>query len=245
MRPLVPKEGQTLDLRNRILMALPQATRARLRAALEPVGLASGQVIYCPGAAIDYSYFITSGLVSLVKTMRDGRTVEIGAIGIEGVTGPDALFGVPNAMLECIVRVPGTALRIRPDTMRREMAKCPVLSTLLARFVQAIISQIAQTAACNRLHSLEQRCSRWLLIAQDSALGEGFHLTHEFLAVLLGAQRAGVSLKVNAMQRKGLLSYRRGTMTVLDRAGLLNASCECYAAIRNQLDDIFAGVPHD
>ena len=240
MRPLKHKEAQALDLRNRILRALPAATSARLLAALEPVELASGQVIYRPGAPIDYSYFITSGLVSLVKTMRDGRTVEIGAIGVEGVTGPDALFGIPNAMLECIVRVPGTALRIRPDAMRREMERCPVLSTLLAHFVQAVIGQISQTAACNRLHSLEQRCSRWLLIAHDSALSESFHLTHEFLAMLLGAQRAGVSLKVNAMQRRGLLSYRRGTMTVLDRQGLLNASCECYVAIRNQLDEIFA-----
>ncbi len=224
---------------NRILAALPPATRARLLTVLEPVSLAPGQVIYRPESPIEYTYFITSGLVSLVKTMSDGRTVEIGAIGVEGVTGPDALFGIPNALLECIVRVPGTALRMRPDAMRREMALCPVLSALAAHFVQAIISQISQTAACNRLHSLEQRCCRWLLIAHDSALSEDFRLTHEFLAMLLGAQRAGVSLKVHAMQAAGLIAYRRGTMTILDREGLLDASCECYGAIRKQLDDIF------
>lgn len=224
---------------NRMLAALPPQTRQRLLARLEPVTLTSGQVIYRPEAPIEHTYFITRGLVSLVKSMSDGRTVEIGAIGVEGITGPDALFGIPNALLECIVRVPGTALRMRPDALRQEMARCEVLRTLVAHFVQAIISQISQTAACNRLHSLEQRCCRWLLIAHDSAAGTSFHLTHEFLATLLGAQRAGVSLKVNAMQKDGLITYRRGEMTVLDREGLLEASCECYGVIRKQLDSIF------
>jgi CRP-like cAMP-binding protein len=159
---------------NRILRALPQATRDRIRPHLEPARLVAGQVIYHPENRITHSYFITRGLVSLVKTMSDGRTVEIGAIGTEGVTGPDALFGIQDAILECIVQVPGSALNIRPETLKAEMAQCDVLASLLERFVQMIISQIAQTAACNRLHSLEERCCRWLLTAHDSARSDSF-----------------------------------------------------------------------
>lgn len=227
-------------INNRILQALPQARLEELRPHLEPVRLVPGQVIYHPERPITNSYFITRGLVSLIKTMRDGRTVEIGAIGTEGVTGPDALFGVQDAILECIVQVPGSALRIRSETLRAEMAQCNVLASLLERFVQMIISQIAQTAACNRLHSLEERCCRWLLTAHDSARSDSFSVTHEFLAMMLGVQRTGVSLKVNVLQKAGLIRYSRGRMTIIDRSGLQTAACECYGTIRRQVERMFA-----
>ena len=225
---------------NRILLALPQARLEGMRRHLEPVRLFPGQVIYHPERPITHSYFITRGLASLIKTMRDGRTVEIGAIGTEGITGPDALFGIQDAILECIVQVPGSALRIPPDTLRAEMAQCDLLASLLERFVQVIISQIAQTAACNRLHSLEERCCRWLLTARDSARSNSFSLTHEFLAMMLGVQRTGVSLKVNVLRKAGLIRYSRGRMTIIDRSGLQTAACECYGTIREQVDRLFA-----
>jgi CRP-like cAMP-binding protein len=171
--------------------------------------------------------------------MGDGRTAEVGAIGIEGVTGPDALFGIPDAILECIVQVPGTALRMRPEALRKEMLRSPELHGFIARFVQSIINQIAQTAACNRLHSLEERCCRWLLTAHDSAGADSFAITHEFLATILGVQRAGVSLKVSAFQKDGLIRYSRGHMEILDRQRILAATCECYGTIRRQIDLVF------
>jgi CRP-like cAMP-binding protein len=225
--------------RNRILAALPSETLDRLTPHFEAVELRSGQAIYHHEQPIEWSYFITAGMVSLVRSMRDGRTVEVGAIGHEGVTGPDALFGIRDAILECIVQVPGMALRIRPEILRKEMASCPQLQGIMARFVQSIISQIAQTAACNRLHSLEERCCRWLLMAQDSAGVETFSITHEFLATILGVQRAGVSLKVHALQEEGLIRYTRGRMTIHDRLRLEASTCECYDTIRLEIDRVF------
>jgi CRP-like cAMP-binding protein len=224
---------------NRILAAVPAETLERLKALLEPVELSTGQVIYHHERPIEWSYFITAGLVSLVRIMGDGRTAEVGAIGIEGVTGPDALFGIPDAILECIVQVPGTALRMRPEALRKEMLRSPELHGFIARFVQSIINQIAQTAACNRLHSLEERCCRWLLTAHDSAGADSFAITHEFLATILGVQRAGVSLKVSAFQKDGLIRYSRGHMEILDRQRILAATCECYGTIRRQIDLVF------
>jgi CRP-like cAMP-binding protein len=190
-------------------------------------------------APIETSYFLTRGLVSLVKRMRDGRTVEIGAIGTEGVTGPDTLFGVHDALFECIVRVPGTALSIRSKLLRQEVGRSEATRMLMARFVQAIIGQIAQTAACNRLHAMEQRCCRWLLTAHDSACSNTFSVTHEFLATLLGVQRAGVTLRLNALQDRALIRCGRGRVTIVNRSGLESEACECYGTIRTQQRRIF------
>jgi CRP-like cAMP-binding protein len=227
------------ELANRILLALPRATLQRISPCLEWVALQRGQVIYHPDEPIEKVYFVNRGLVSLVRSMSDGRTVEIGAIGIEGVTGLDALFGIESATLECIVQLPGTALRGNPEDLRREMRPGRGLQTLLQRYYHVALSQIAQTAACNRLHSLEERCCRWLLIAHDSARSDSFRLTHEFLAIMLGVQRAGVSIAANALQQAGLIRYTRGQMTITDRRGLEAAACECYGTVRQLVDRLF------
>jgi CRP-like cAMP-binding protein len=226
---------------NRLLSALPVSVQQRLARHLEPTELVKDQFIYHPDMPIETSYFLTRGLVALVKTMRDGRTVEIGAIGIEGVTGPDVLFGIPNALLECRVRVPGTAMRIPSELLRREVERSEPVRIMMARFVKAIFSQIAQTAACNRLHSMEQRCSRWLLTAHDSAGSDTFSITHEFLAMLLGVQRSGLTLRIRALQDSALVRCGRGRITILDRTGLSARSCECYGVIRGEVDQIFTG----
>ena len=230
------------DVANRLLLTLPQASLERIAPHLEPVDLAAGQVIYYPKAPIRHSYFITRGLVSLVTTMKDGRSVATGAIGIEGITGPDALFGITHALSECTVQIPGTALRITPDILRREMAQSAAVRELLQGFVQTIVSQLAQTAACNRLHSLLERCCRWLLIAHDSARSESFSLTHEFLAMILGVQRAGISIAAHNLQEAGVIHYHRGHITIANRQGLEATACECYERIRAQYDQLF-GMP--
>jgi CRP-like cAMP-binding protein len=226
---------------NRLLSALPVSIQERLARHLEPTELVKDQFIYHPDMPIETSYFLTRGLVALVKTMRDGRTVEIGAIGIEGVTGPDVFFGIPNALLECRVRVPGMAMRIPSELLRREVERSEPVRIMMARFVKAIFSQIAQTAACNRLHSMEQRCCRWLLTAHDSAGSDTFSITHEFLAMLLGVQRSGLTLRIRALQDSALVRGGRGRITILDRTGLLARACECYGVIRAEVDQIFTG----
>ena len=217
------------EIANRFLGALPPSTLDRIRLALEPVALERGQTIGRVNHRIEHLYLINRGLVSLVKSMRDGRTVEIGAVGIEGVTDPNVLCGIDRTVLEAVVQVPGSALRIRVDPLRQIMRHDAALQSLMQHYVRFTFAQLAQTAACNRLHLLEERCCRWLLIAHDSAGSDTFPLTHEFLAMMLGVQRAGVSTAANFLRKAGLISYTHGVVTVTDRRGLERMACECHS----------------
>lgn len=236
MQPLADNS----EIANRFLLALPQSTLDRILPALEPVILSRGEIIGGVNRRIEHLYFINRGLVSLVKTMRDGRSVEIGAVGIEGVTNPSALCGNNWAVLETIVQVPGIALRIRVDPMREILRHDAALQSIMQHYVRFTLVQFAQTAACNRLHLLEQRCCRWLLIAHDSAGSDTFPLTHEFLAMMLGVQRAGVSTAANFLRRAGLISYTHGVVTITDRPGLKRVACECHSTILGELDATFS-----
>jgi CRP-like cAMP-binding protein len=229
-------------INNRILLALPEATLERLKPMLMPMLTERGQILDRVDGPVEHMYFVNRGLVSVVKTMRDGRAVEIGAVGIEGVTDVNALFGVERAVLETMVQIPGTAFAIRRDQLRREMARDGVLHEMMQRYARFTYGQIAQTAACNQLHSLEQRCCRWLLIAHDSALSDTFTLTHEFLAMMLGVRRVGVTIVANALKKAGLIDYTRGRMTIIDRAGLEKAACECFTERLVDLGKLFAKV---
>jgi CRP-like cAMP-binding protein len=226
-------------IHNRILLALPNTTLKRIEPSLELLKTTVGQVIDHIDGPIEYMYFVNRGLVSVVKTMQDGRTVEVGAVGIEGVTDANALFGIGTAVLDTIVQIPGSALRIRRETLRDEMEHDEALRDKMQQYARFAFGQLAQTAACNRLHSLEERCCRWLLIAHDSALSDTFPLTHEFLAMMLGAQRSGVSIAARMLKRAGLIDYTLGVVTIMDRAGLEEGSCECYRALQTELDKLF------
>ena len=230
------------EITNRFLRALPQSTFEHIRPALEPVSLERGQVIGRINHRVEYLYFLNRGLVSLVKTMRDGRTVEIGAIGIEGVTDPTALFGIDRKVLETIVQVPGAGFRIKVEALREIMRHDAALQTLIQHYIRFTFMQFAQTAACNRLHLLEERCCRWLLIAHDSAGSDTFPLTHEFLAMMLGVQRAGVSTAANFLRQAGLINYTHGVVTITDRRGLERMACECHGTLLGELDALFAGA---
>lgn len=206
---------------------------------MESVELARGQVIHHVDEVVNHTYFVDRGLISLVKTMQDGKTVEVGAVGIEGFSGCFALVSCEPAIFEAIVQIPGAAVRIGCDVLREEMAKNEAFRALVQRYLHFCLGQLAQTAACNRLHSLEERCCRWLLIAHDNVLADSFPLTHEFLAIMLGVQRTGVSLAMNILQRAGLVRYSRGIVTITDRRALEATSCECYVAIHSQLDRLY------
>lgn len=233
---------QTLEqegVANRILLSLPPATFEQMRPALEHVTTGQGQVLNHVDAPTRYLYFINRGLVSLVKTMRDGRTVEIEAVGIEGIADPNALFGIERAILDSVVQIPGSAFRIRHDVLNRQLETDGALQAALQKYTRFLIGQLAQTAACNRLHSLEERCCRWLLIAHDNAFADDFPLTHQFLATMLGVQRVGVTIAANLLRKAGLIRYTRGRMTITNRAGLEEAACECYQAIRSEIEGMF------
>ncbi len=232
-----PHERERIN--NRILLALPAATLKRLRPALELIDMAKGQMIDHVDGPIRYMYFINRGLVSLVKRMKDGRAVEVEVVGIEGVTDPNALFGMEIAIIEAVVQIPGTAFRIRREQLALVMAGDHTLHDIMQKYTRFAFGQLAQTAGCNRLHSLEERCCRWLLICQDNALSNSFPITHEFLATMLGVQRSGVSITASFLQKAGLIRYARGRVTVLNRAGLEDAACECYASTHAELDRLF------
>jgi CRP-like cAMP-binding protein len=179
-------------------------------------------------------------MISLVKSMRDGRTVEIGAVGREGLDDPSAIFDSDRAILESIVQIPGQALRIRRADLCRHVAENRDLARLMHSYVVLALGQIAQTTACNCLHSLEQRCCRWLLIASDSALAKSFSLTQQFLSMMLGVSRTSISLTARLLQRAGLIRYERGIVTIENRQRLEERACECYATIRSRRDAFFA-----
>lgn len=232
-------EAPERDIANHILQALPRGSYERLRGLLEPVPLPAKAVIYRADETIDQVFFVESGFVSMVKSMSDGRTVEIGGIGKEGLVGLSALHGMDRSIFDCIVQIPGLAFRVASAPLLREMRHDTALREVTLRYSYVTVDQIAQTAACNRLHSLEQRCTRWLLIAQDAAASDSFPLTHEFIAVMLGVQRPQVSVVLNAMHRSGLIRTTRGRVTIIDRAGLERLSCECYGTLRREISQIF------
>lgn len=227
-------------IRNRVLCAFPHVTLNRILPDLEPVTMVRGQTIDQIDRSIDHLYFVDRGLVSFVKTMHDGRTVEVGAVGIDGITDPGSLFGMDKAIVRALVQIPGVALRIRREVLKREMERDEVLLEIMQRCARLAMSQLVQTAACNRLHTLEERCCRWLLIAHDNAIAATFPLTHEFLAMMLGVQRSGVSIAARFLQKAGLIEYTRGRVTITDQAGLEESACECYAVMRAEFDKLFA-----
>jgi CRP-like cAMP-binding protein len=227
------------DITNLILRSLSQATFARLWPLLQPVDLARGHVMEHADDPVKNLYFVNRGIISLVETMQDGRSVEVGAVGIEGITDPNTLFSFDKSALDSIVQIPGSAFRVNRDALKREIDNDTVLRAIMQNYARFAYRQLAQTAACNRLHSLEERCCRWLLIAHDSALADTFPVTQEFLAMMLGVRRSGVSIAANLLKRDGLIAYSRGRVTVLNRNGLEEASCECYGAIQADLNDLY------
>jgi CRP-like cAMP-binding protein len=238
----VAKSDTHEDIANLVLLSLPKTTLKRLRPALELVSTAKGDVVDRADQPVSHLYFVNRGMISLFKTMEDGRTVEIGVVGIEGVTQSYTVFGINKAPLDTIVQVPGSALRIEHGALKVCMTEDDKLREALEKYVRFALLAFAQTAACNRLHHLEERCCRWLLTAHDNALSDTFPLTHETLAMMLGVQRAGVSIAASFLQKAGFIEYRRGQVTIVNRSGLEDAACECYGSMRAEFRKLF-GTP--
>ena len=227
------------SLRNRFLMAIPPEILARLSAQLERVALQRRAILIEPGVSPSQLYFLDYGLVSLVKTMSDGRTAEVGTVGPEGMVGVAVLVGMTQPMIEAQVQVDGWAHCLRTATLIAEVEQSLPLRQLVLRYLRYEIDLAAQRAACNRLHTLRQRCCRWLLAAQDSAETPTFTVTHEFLGLMMGVNRARLSTILRALQQAGLISYRYASLTIVDRAALEEGSCECYETLRREADRIY------
>jgi CRP-like cAMP-binding protein len=216
---------------NQILAALPASDYQRLQPHLEHLDLAHGLVIYERGGPIKYVYFPFYAMVSLVTEMNDGKVVEVGVVGNEGMTGLAAIFGEKNSSERALVQIPDGGARAKLEVILEEFKRGGAFHDLLLRYAVALTRQVGQTAACNASHTTEERLSRWLLMCHDRVEGSVIKLTQEFISEMLGTRRATVSVAAITLQSAGLIKYNRGNITITDRPGLESFSCECYAAV--------------
>lgn len=221
---------------NRLLAALPPADFGRLAASLTPVTLPLRQFLVEADEPIEAAYFVETGMVSYLGYLADGEALEVGLIGCEGMVGLPLILGVDRTAFAAMVQVGGSALRIHPAALRRAFNDSEAIRTRLLRYMQALHTQVAQTAVCNGSHSLQERLARWLLLAHDRVKGNQFPMTHDFMAMMLGVRRSGVTVIAGALKQAGMISYANGQMTVLDRQGLEAAACECYGTVRRQYE---------
>ncbi len=215
---------------NHLINLLPSVDKQRLLALCEPVQWVLSEVLCRPADIVKHVYFPTDGFVSLVTVMDGKPGLEVGMVGREGMLGAHLALGVLKAPLQALVQGPGAAWQVASLQFQRELARSKALQDVMNRYVVVLMGQLASSAGCLRFHLIAPRLARWLLMTQDRAHADHFHVTHEFLAYMLGVRRVGVTLAANALQHQGLIQYHRGDVTVLDRAGLQAFSCSCYAS---------------
>jgi CRP-like cAMP-binding protein len=238
---MVARHKTAVPLANRLLGLLPRRDYERLRPHLRPIPLKYRQSLYRANKPIGFVYFIETGVGSLVNTMANGQASEVGTIGNEGVVGLPLVLGDDRTPTSVYIQVPGAGLRMTATLFSKELARSASMRTVMLHYAHAFFNQVAQSAACNQFHSLEQRCCRWLLMTHDRMQSNEFLLTQEFLAMMLGVQRTGVTAAAGALQRAGLIRYRRGIVTILDRRGLKQRSCECYGVSKKEFDRLLGG----
>ncbi|HSQ71567.1 MAG TPA: Crp/Fnr family transcriptional regulator [Rubrivivax sp.] len=223
-------------LTNRLLAALPPAEWARWAPRLEPVEMPLGMVLHESGRTLGHIYFPTTAIVSLLYVMEDGASAEIAVVGLEGLVGISLFMGGESTTSRAVVQSAGHGYRIPANVMLVEFNRAGPVMHLLLRYTQALMTQMTQTAVCNRHHSLDQQLCRWLLLSLDRLQGNELVMTQELIANMLGVRREGVTQAAGLLQEAGLISYRRGHITVLDRPGLEARSCECYAVVKTEYD---------
>ncbi len=229
--------------RNLMLAVLPASDRERLGQRLTPTFLEIKRVLFEPGKPIDSVYFPLNGVISLVTPLEDGAIVEVATVGNEGVVGVPLVLGGSLAV-RAISQVAGWVLRMDAVSFLQEMDRPGPMRDLTDDYLQALFGQISQAAACNRLHTNEERLSRWLLMSHDRVGVDEFAITHEFLGQMLGSRRATVTLSAGILQAAGLIKYHRGQVTIIDRHGLEQVACECYGVIRNELESVLTKAAH-
>jgi CRP-like cAMP-binding protein len=223
-------------VKNRLLVALPLEEYKRLQPHLEFVQLFKRRTLYEAGDLIQHAYFLNSGMGSLLGLTQGGASVEIAMVGNEGMLCIPAVFRARKAPYRIMVQMPGDALRIKAEVIRAEFKRGGELQDLLLGYTHALITQISQSAICNRFHTMEKRLCRWLLIAHDRVDGDTFHLTQEIISYMMGTPRTAVTMAAGTLQDAGLIHYKRGKITIVDRSGLEETACECYRVVAESLD---------
>ena len=232
-----------LPVPNCFLASLNAEDYDRLRPHLEKVELPSRRILYEMGEPIEYCTFGDGGMTSLLIRLEDGANIEAGVIGKEGFSGISAIMGADSAAHTAMIQMPGVGVRLRPGILRDAMLASPALLDRVLRYFQAINIQISQTAACNAHHNLMERLARWLLMAHDRSESDALPLTQEFISMMLGVRRSGMTVAARSLQATGAMRYERGRITVLDRQTLEETSCECYAIVREQYHTLLGWVP--
>jgi CRP-like cAMP-binding protein len=228
-------DGDGNHIGNLILLGLPQTECDTLLPKLEFVRLKLGQVLYEAGNSIKSGYFINSGMMSVLAVQPDGKSVEVGLVGKEGFVGLPLLVGYSSSPTRVVTQADGTAYRCDGDVIRQIVRKSPELEQRLHRYSHQMAMQTTQIAACNRLHDVEERLARWILMTQDRVGSDRLPLTQEFLAQMLGTRRSSVTVAAGTLQKAGLISYTRGSVAISDRSRLEDAACDCYAIVQKQL----------
>lgn len=235
-----PVEEPGAVIRNRILKLLPPRELALLLERSELVNVLSKEIVFQPEERIEYVHFPENSVISLITVMEDGDAVEAMTVGNDGFTGIAVFHGVETSRNKAIGQISGNARRLGVKDFRALAQECSGLDRLLHRYSQFVYETVSQSAACNRLHVIEQRCARWLLMSQERVGRDKFDLTQEFLAEMLGVRRPGVTVAMGILEKAGLITHGRGNITVVDRAGLEKASCECYRTIRKRQATLIA-----
>jgi CRP-like cAMP-binding protein len=219
-------------IKNQILANLSEEESQRIQRHLERVDLAHGKILYEIGEPIRYVYFPLFSMISLVTQMSDGKIVEVGLVGNDGMSGISTIMGIKSSGDRAVVQIPNGAIRVKVDVIQEEFKKAGSLQRNLLNYANALMRQVSQTAACNASHTTEERLSRWLLMCHDRVESDHLNLTQEFIAEMLGTRRATVNVAAVMLQSADLIKYQRGRITIVDRPGLEAFSCECYATLK-------------
>lgn len=229
-----------IPTKNRLLAAIPDEEYQRLLPYLEFVHLAKNKIVYEAGDTTRHAYFLTSGMASLLSITEHGEMIEVAMVGNEGMIGIPIVLQVNKTPHRVLVQIPADAMRIKADLLRAEFNQGGQLHHLLLRYTHALFAQLALSSACNHFHTIEQRLARWLLVTRDCVKSDTFHLTQEFLSLMLGAPRTSITTIAGALQKTGLIRYSRGKITILDRQALEETACECYEIIKEEIDQFIA-----
>ncbi len=239
-RPAMPSSNSPSQ--NHLLAALPPAEFERLSGSLEPVALKLGEMLYEPGVQMQHAYFPTTSIVSLHYVTESGASAETAGVGNEGVVGISLFMGGNSMPSSAVVQTAGHAYRLPGRLLKQEFGRAGLMQGLLLRYTQALLTQMIQTAACNRHHSVEQQLCRWLLLTIDRVPGRELVMTQELVASMLGVRREGITEAAGKLQRAGVIKYRRGHITVLERTGLESSVCECYAVVKKEFGRLLSDV---
>jgi CRP-like cAMP-binding protein len=226
---------------NQLLAVLPSEELRHLKSEAEVVSLKKGEILCNTGDSVQHAYFISDGMLSLLSSTQDGSVIEVGMVGNEGMVGIPIVLGINTSPYQIMVQIEvSSAFKIRASKLRVEFNRGGRFQGLLLRYAHLVLTQVSQSAVCNRFHQTEERLARWLLIARDRLHSDTFTLTHEIISHMLGTPRTGVTMAAGALQKRGLITYSRGRITIINRKALETFSCECYESIKEEFDRFLA-----